>query len=378
MQSVPPSTIPVPAVVPLPRPALRSAPPPTVTDDAAVGEDAPNPVPIAKTAVPEVPADLVDRPGLRAALAGAPGVVLVCAPAGYGKSLLLADWARTDTTSDTAWVGVDHGDNDPRRLWAAVVAALAGCPSVPASSRLHAPWDWPAATRPEFLAELVHTLQSLPRPIRLVLDDVHELVDPEVLRGVEMLVRNRPAGLQIVMSSRFDPPLALPRLRLAGGLWELRDDRLRFSAAEAATLLERSGLRLEPAEVELLHQRTGGWAAGLRLASVAVAKAPDRDEFLTDFSGDERSIADYLAGEILARLPADILEFLRVISVSDPIPWQLAAELSGREDAGHLLDGLEHTTGLITATGRRRDEYRVQAMLRTYLAADLHRQGPTR
>ena len=96
-------------------------------------------------------------------------------------------------------------------------------------------------------------LQRLPRPIRLILDDVHELVDPDTLRGVQILTRNRPAGIQLVLSSRLDPPLSLPRLRLAGRLWELRAERMRFSPAEAATLLARSGLHLTPGQLTVLH-----------------------------------------------------------------------------------------------------------------------------
>jgi LuxR family maltose regulon positive regulatory protein len=337
-------------------------------------------VPHVKIAVPQLPGELVGRAGLRAELdaAGGADAVLVCAPAGYGKTVVLADWVQAGGGSDTAWVSVDRDDNDPRRLWAAVVAALVGCPSVPPDSRLHGPWLWQPGTQPDFLAELCAAVQQLPRPVRLILDDVHELVDPVALHGLQTLIRNRPAGFQLVLSTRFDPPLSLPRLRLAGRLCELRADRLRFSPAEAATLLERSGLRLSPAQVDTLHQRTGGWAAGLRLAALALGRSTDHDAFLDQFSGNDSCVADYLVGEILSRLPEDIQEFLRVISISDPVPAGLAAQLSGREEAGSLLDRLAHQTSLLTAVGPRRDAYRIQELLRTYLIADLHRQGPTR
>ena len=128
----------------------------------------------------------------------------------------------------------------------------------------------------------------------------------------------------------------------------------------------------------MLHRRTGGWAAGLRLASLGVAGSTDRDGFLAQFSGDERSIADYLVGEVLAGLATDVQEFLRVISVSEPIPAGLAAELSGRQDAGSVLDSLEHETALLTATGPHRDSFGIQELLRTHLLADLRRHGPKR
>ena len=337
-------------------------------------------VPHAKITVPELPREFVVRAGLRVDLdAGAAAdVALVCAPAGWGKTLLLADWARTSTAMDTAWVSLDRDDNDPRRLWASIVAAVAACPSVPSSSRLHAPFAWAPDAQPEFVAEFVGALAALPRPVRVILDDVHELVDPDALRGIEILTRNRPAGVALVLSSRFDPPLSLPRLRVVGRLWELRAEQMAFSLSDTATLLERTRVDLTPNQVEVLHRRTGGWVAGLRLAAVGLLEAPDRDAFLADFSGDERSVADYIVGEILSGLPDDVQEFLRAISISDPVPTGLAAELSGRDDAGRLLDGLEHRTSLVSAIGRHRDSYRVQELLRTHLLADLRRQGRRR
>jgi LuxR family maltose regulon positive regulatory protein len=336
-----------------------------------------SPVPHAKIAIPATPLEFVVRASLRTALdAGASAdVTLVCAPAGYGKTLLLADWSRSSTAADTAWVSLDRDDNDPTRLWASIVAALAACPSVPRLSRLHDRWTWRADAQPEFLAELADAVGALPRPIRLILDDLHELVDPEALHGVEILTRNRPAGVQLVLSSRLDPPLSLPRLRLAGRLSELRAAQLRFSLPETGALLEKSGLHLTSAHVDLLHRRTGGWAAGLRLAAFGIAESADPDGFLTQFSGDERSVADYLVGEVLSDLPEDVQAFLRVISISEPVPTGLAAELSGREDAGSVLDGLEHQTSLLSPIGRQRDAYTVQALLRTHLLADLRRQG---
>ena len=159
---------------------------------------------------------------------------------------------------------------------------------------------------------------------------------------------------------------------------ELRAAQLAFTPAQAAQLLERSGLRLSPQQVEVLHRRTGGWVAGLRLAARAVAESADREALLTRFSGDDRSVADYLVGEILSGLPQAVQEFLRVISICDRVPIGLAAALSEREEAGSVLDRLERETSLVVATGRARQAYRVQELLRTYLLADLQRRGPQR
>jgi len=150
---------------------------------------------------------------------------------------------------------------------------------------------------------------------------------------------------------------------------------LSFTPTQAALLLENSGLRLTPHQVEVLHRRTGGWAAGLRLAAVGMGKSVDHEAFLAQFSGDDRSVADYLVGEILAGLPTDLQDFLGVISICDPVPAALAAELSGRDDAGSVLDWLDQQTSLVSATGPGREVYRIQELLRTHLVADLQRRG---
>ena len=337
-------------------------------------------VPQVKITVPGLPAQFVTRANLRADLdAGAAAdVALVCAPPGYGKTLLLADWAQTSTAMDAAWVGLDPGDNDPRRLWSAVVAAVARCPSVPGAGMLQPPQAWRPATQSEFIAQFAAALAGLPQPIRLILDDVHNLVDPHALDSLRTFIRVKPATVRLVLASRLDPPLALPRLRLAGRLWELRATQLSFTPPQTAALLENTGLQLSPQQVQVLHRRTGGWAAGLRLAALGLATSGDHEAFLTQFSGDDRSVADYLVGEILSGLPTDLQDFLRVTSICDPMPAALAAELSGREDAGSVLDRLEHETSLVTATGPRREVYRVQELLRTHLAADLQRHGVRR
>ena len=153
-----------------------------------------------------------------------------------------------------------------------MVAAVARCPSVPGAGRLQPPRVWRPATQPEFIAQFAAALAGLPQPIRLILDDVQELVDPHALDGLRAFIRVKPATVQLVLASRFDPPLSLPRLRLAGRLWELRAAQLSFTPPQTAALLENSGLRLSPQQVEVLHRRTGGWAAGLRLAALGMAQ----------------------------------------------------------------------------------------------------------
>ena len=334
-------------------------------------------VPDVKTRTRPMPADFVERTELLAELdaGGGAGVTLVCAPPGYGKTLLLRDWATRPSPGETAWVTIDGDDNDPRRLWASVAAALAPHISLPTSNSIKSPRAWSTTEHTSLAAELVNNLYAMPNPIRLILDDVDELTDPAPLQGLRFLVQHLPRQVQLVLSSTFDPPVGLSRLRLSSRLHELRADRLRFTLAESASLVVRAGLSLTSSQVQQLHQRTDGWAAGMRLAVLAIADEPDPTRFIAEFSGDERHVADYLTAEVLNRLNPEALAFLRTISIADPISADLAAELSGRDDAGALLDSLEHETSLLTSVGWRRESYRLQPLLRTYLRADLRRHG---
>lgn len=335
-------------------------------------------IPGSKTAVPALPPDLVPRPALATALDREPPAQLVAliAPAGYGKTLLLADLVRRSRTP-TAWVSLDHEDDAPRLL-SAVLAALTALPGVPADGPLARLADVPHGRGGEIVDDLTddltEALDTLAPPARLVLDDVHELTAPDALRLLARLVRSHPAGLRLVLAGRADPPLGLPRLRLEGRLFELRAEQLRFTVGEACALLRGGALHLAPEQVTLLHQRTGGWPAGLRLAAAALRRTDDVDAFLTDFSGDERSVADYLTGEILSGMPDETREFLHTVSICSPLPAGLAVALSGRPDAARLLDGLRRDTALVERTGH--GEHLIHPLLRSYLVAGLDRHRP--
>ena len=333
-------------------------------------------VPRMKTVVPDLPPKFVSRSRLLDVLGDRPeGVMLVCAPPGYGKTLLLVDWVHRAGAATTAWVNLDRGDNDVERLCAAIAAALARCAAVPADSPVHQLASR-TGVRHEFLTDLADALDGLPVPIRLVLDDVQEIVGREALRTLQQILRHLPAGVRLVLLSRVDPPLALVRLRLEGRLTELRAEQLRFTRPETAELLALSGPALTPDQVGVLHEATDGWPAGLRLAVSSLAAAADPDRFLDEFSGDDRSVADYLVDEVLQAMPVDTRELLGLVSVCDPIPAELAGELSGRPDAARELNALQHDSGLITR-GPLSSEYRVHVLLRSYLRAELARQRPT-
>ena len=335
-------------------------------------------IPRGKVTPPEVPVDVVARPALAARVdAPGPAVGLVVAPAGFGKTLLLAEHAARDP--GTSWVTVDRNDDAPR-LWSAILAALVSCPALPPGSGLRDLRPPSGAGGLAFLSRFRDGLGGAAAPLTLVLDDVHELDDPAALGELRTLLDHRPEGLRVLMASRLDPPIALSRLRERNELWELRADRLAFTLAEAEVLAARTGLALTADQIGELHRRTGGWAAGLRLAVQAMRGGADPPTFLAEFSGEDRAVADYLVGEVLATLPAELLEFLTLGSVGNPLPAELAVLLTGRADAAEFLDRIEHetslVTGLVTDPGAGAREYRVHELLRTYLAADLHRHRP--
>lgn len=323
-------------------------------------------VPPAKITPPRVPSTFLVRAAPRAAVAAATDlpVTLVCAPPGYGKTLLLADCLGTTG----AWVSVDAGDDDPGRFWSAVLAAL--CSVVPADSPVR-DLVVPAEPDADFVAELVDALDLLSDPVVLVLDDVHELRAPRSLHGIATLIRHRPAGLRLVLVSRFDPPLPLARLRPAGRLAELRADTLAFSPEDADRLLRAAGIVLRPDQVATLVELTEGWPAGLRLAVSPLREAADRDAFLADVARGGRPLAEHLVREVLARLPAATREFLRLVSVCDELTPGLAEALSGRADAGVLLDELAWASSLVLRVAAEPGWYRVHPMLRAHLVAEL-------
>ena len=220
----------------------------------------------------------VSRPRLRARLDEglAQGLVLVCAPAGYGKTVVLADWARRGAQpvcgGQVAWLSLDAGDNDPARFWRHVVAALDR--ARPGIGDRVAPLLGPPA--PASFQGLVTALindlaadQAL-----LVLDDYHVIGSPQVHESLAFLAEHRPAGLCVVLASRRDPPLPLARLRARGQLTEIRVADLRFTPAEAAGLLQHAASALPDASVAALAARTEGWAAGLALAALSLRGTP--------------------------------------------------------------------------------------------------------
>lgn len=336
-------------------------------------------VPHAKLVPPRVPARFVEREELREELAhgvAARDVTLLCAPAGYGKTLLLADWIERTGKADKAWVFLDGEDDSPERLLAAILCAIRDCEVVPVDSSLRGlapPRDGDVASR---LADLVDGIDALPHRLHLVVDDIHEVIAGPALHVLDTLVRHKPRNLRLVLASRADPALPLARWRVEGRLSELRAERLRFSLEEAAELMRKAGIDLREDQVCRLVDQTDGWAAGLRLAARSLSETDDADSFLTDCASNDRAIADFFAGEVLVRLAPNNRRLLRMLSVCEDVTPRLASWLSGQDDAGRVLAGLERESSLVAAFGEDRQCFRIHPLLRAYLRADLSRHEP--
>ena len=263
-------------------------------------------IPATKLHAPATRPDSVPRTALLSGLIGdAAKLTLIGAPAGFGKTTLLADWrASPAERRPFAWVSIDAGDNDPRRFWGCVIAALRTLQPALGAASESVLANAGAALEEVALPLLVNDLAALPEPIVLVLDDYHVVREERVHESLGFLVERMPATLHLVVATRSDPPLPLARLRARGDLAEVRATQLRLSDAEAAALLRAAlGAELDAADVATLQQRTEGWPAGLYLAALSLRDRPDARAFIASFAGDDRHVVDYLVSEVLAGEP---------------------------------------------------------------------------
>ncbi|MFI6306051.1 LuxR C-terminal-related transcriptional regulator [Amycolatopsis thailandensis] len=333
-------------------------------------------VPRTKVTIPDPPLDLVSRPRLLAALDGAEqSMVFVGAPAGYGKTVLLADWAGRHRGT-VAWVSADAEDNDDRLFWSAVLEAFAGCAGIPVGNPVRS-LAVPASPSADlaFLATIADALDAVDEPVLLVVDGAQEITEPGTWRGLQALLRHQPPGLRLVISSRQEPQLPLVRARVAGRLLEIGANRLRFSPEEAGTLVGTTGPGIPPHQVGLLVARTGGWPAGLRLAAASAARQGNLADF---FAGRDRAVLDYLTDEVLAPLTVPHQDLLRAISICDEVPAGLAVALSDRPDAEAMLRELGEPSGQVVHSVGIPARHRLPPLLRTYLRAELLRRAPER
>jgi LuxR family maltose regulon positive regulatory protein len=306
-------------------------------------------------------------------------LVLVCTPAGFGKTSLLADWARR-SQRPVAWLSLDEGDNDPVRFWRHAAAALDTVRpgvvqqvAVLLGGGLQPTWFEAVVTA------LVNQLAGVAEEVVLVLDDYHLIQAPQVHQSVEFLLAHLPASLRLVVASRADPPLPLARLRARGQLVELRERDLRFTPTEAAELLHAAvGPELPEAAVAVLQERTEGWVAGLQLAVLSLQGRGDIAAFVEGFSGSHRYVLDYLTEEVLARQPEQLRTFLLETSILERLSGPLCDAVTGRRDGQALLEQVERANLFLQPLDEERRWWRYHQLFADLLRARLHQQRPER
>jgi LuxR family maltose regulon positive regulatory protein len=330
--------------------------------------------PTARTGTVARPA-LLDR--LAASLTAR--LVLMVAPAGWGKTSLLRDWRLAAKGTSVAWLSVRECDNDPVKFWSVVIAALGTVAPNACAAELDALTAREAWAPGQVETLMADDLARLPEPVTLIIDDFHLVTNPEVLACFGSLAEQLPPALSLVVAGRRDPELPLARLRARGELGEIRADLLRFSLAEAEGLLNHTlGLALSPEEVRALWQRTEGWPAGLHLAGLSLRdRAGDEAAgFIGAFAGDDRHVSDYLAAEVLADLPPKLRSFLLRTAVLDRFCAPLCDAVTGFGDSQHQLEEAERRQLFLVPRDDARRWYRYHALFAEALRCELDRAEP--
>lgn len=352
--------------------------------DPAVPIPGAAPAPVSGLHRPRPRRQLVARPRLTEALRGdprsLPRLVLISAPAGFGKTTVLTQWLADRRR--VAWLSLDAGDADPRRFATHLIAAVrttSATAGVDAAALLDGDRPIPADA---VVASLVHDLDLADEPTVIALDDYHVIDTAAVHELVTLLLESLPPQVTLAVTTRADPPLPLARLRARGELLEVRAADLRFTPGEADAFLNQiMGLGLAPAQVAALEARTEGWAAGLQLAALAArgrTGGGDLGTFVDAFSGSHRFVLDYLVEDVLGNQPDDVRAFLLDTSVLDELAGPLCDAVTGRGDGQGTLEHLERANLFVVPLDDRRQWYRYHHLFADALRVHLATGNPQR
>jgi LuxR family maltose regulon positive regulatory protein len=301
-------------------------------------------------------------------------IVSIVAGPGFGKTSLLAQWAKVDRRP-FAWVSVDERDNDPEVLLNYLTAALDRIEPIDAAS-LDAPALQGASIDDTSIPRLGNALATMRRPFVLALDDVHLLDNPECRLAIAALARRIPAGSQLAIADREEAPLPVARLRTTGDVLEIGASDLSMDEDEARALFERCGLDLGREDVARLTRRTEGWPVGLYLAALSLKDGPGVEAGVAAFAGDDRLVADYLWLEFLSRLSEDDLSFLTRTSVLERMTGALCDDVLDRFDSAERLEALERSSLFLVPLDRHREWYRYHHLFRDLLRSQLAGRDP--
>jgi LuxR family transcriptional regulator, maltose regulon positive regulatory protein len=328
------------------------------------------------TVAPAAPR-LIDRGDLLAVLdrAAESKVTVISAPAGSGKTSLLRAWAgRPGQPRRLALVQVQRGQQDAQQFWLALLGAIRH--AIGANSGAELPAATPDFNAPAMAGRVLSELADAHGGVTLVVDDLHELTSPEAFAQLTRLLTNLPPHVHAILTTRHDVPLRLHQLRLAGELAEIRAADLCFTERETRELLDASGIALSDSGAALLHQKTEGWAAGLRLAALSLAGHPDPERFVAEFSGSDRTVAEYLLAEMLDRQPPEVQDLLLRTSLLDRVNGELADLLTGRQGSEQILLSLEDANAFVVSLDPERTWFRYHHLFADLLRLELRRTLP--
>ncbi|MEV0803233.1 LuxR C-terminal-related transcriptional regulator [Kribbella sp. NPDC050281] len=313
---------------------------------------------------------LINRRDLIAALDEAVKrrVTVISAPAGSGKTSLLRDWAdRRHHDRRIVFVSVKPGQHDAQLFWLSLLGAIRGTESPPPA---------PGFDGQAMVDKVLSELTAYGGPVVLIIDDLHELTSAEAAEQLAAVLTNLPTAVHAVVATRRDLPLRLHQLRLAGELAEIRATELRFTVDETRKLLTTAGITLPDQAVTTLYQRTEGWAAGLRLAVLSLAGHPQPERFVAEFSGSDRTVAEYLMTEMLDRQPPEVLRLLLRTSLLDRVNGELADLLTGATGSERILLDLEDANAFVVSLDPVRTWFRYHHLFSGLLRLELRRTLP--
>jgi LuxR family maltose regulon positive regulatory protein len=299
-------------------------------------------------------------------------LTVISAPPGSGKTSLLRAWAdRSTNHRRVAFVSVERDQQDAQRFWSAILDAIRS------PAPLVDPEKQPAATAAldddQLVDRVLSEVAEQVEPVVLIIDDLHELRSADALAQLEHLLAILPSSASVVLSSRRDPSIRLHQLRLADEIAEIRAGDLQFTERETRELLAGSGIGLSAAGSAALHQRTEGWAAGLRLAVISLSGHPDPERFVAEFSGTDRAIVEYLMAEMLERQPSEVQSMLLRTSLVDRMNGELADLLAGRSGSEQILLELEEANAFVVSLDAQRTWFRYHQLLADFLRLELRR-----
>ena len=305
-------------------------------------------------------------------------VTLVSAPAGFGKTALVASWLKELPVGRWAWLTLDSRDNDPVRVWSYLIEALRNLTDGVGDAALkELIRTGGTGSADRWLGLLLNDLAAVDQTTSyLVLDDLYVVTDPEIRASVALFVASLPSWLHLIIITRADPPLPLPRMRAEGRLSEIRQNDLRFDASETARFLKAEGVvSLSDDELRWLMDRTEGWVAGLQLAVIVLGDNPSPSKLL-EIAGGTRTFADYIISEVVDVVSDDMRRFLFTTSVLDRINPSLAKAVSGLEDAESLLHEAQQRGLFIAALDERGEWYRYHALFSEAVQAEARARLP--